>query len=189
MAENSILFLEIRNEITDGNLKEALLKLNAWSDESESYLNDEIAQRLAHFNSNERSYNLGDISNSDYEIEKNKITKATLILLDEAKSSASVSSKLSHSSSASSSNGSRTTPKAYSTINDSASDSYQETPNAALAFIKKNMLWIGLAVVAIVVSIILIKYYNSETVPDPNSDSSGTYENKKVDSDTEKTDK
>ncbi len=178
MAELSILFSEIRGKIIDGELKEALLKLNAWSNDSESYLNDEIAQRLAHFNSNERSYNLGNISNTDYEIEKNKITKATLILLDEAKSSASTPYQPAYASTTSSSNASRTTPKSYSTINESISNNYQEKPNATLVFFKKNMLWVGLALIVVFVLIFIIRNHTAGVAQEPDSDSSQSYETK-----------
>lgn len=177
MAENLILFSEIRSKIIDGNLKEALLKFNVWSDESESYLCDEIAQRLAHFNSNERSYNLGNISNTDYEIEKNKITKAALLLLDEAKISVFTPYRPVEVNKAFSINSVRTIPKDYSTTNDRVRVAFQETPNATLTFIKKNMLWIALVVVALVVSIIIYGHLNPKVYEDPPIETNSTTPN------------
>lgn len=179
MAENTNFFNDIRDKIIEGNIKEALTKFNSWSMDAESYLSDEIAQLLARYNSNERSNNLGNISNTDYEIEKNKITKAGLVLLDEAKHPEVVYNN-------GKSGAKKSTPRAYATDSNiyiSSNNQTQRNDNAALAFVKKNMLWIGIALVAALILFFVLKP-PSDIVQDPNSP---TYETKQQEPSTDNT--
>ena len=170
MAENTNFFIDIREKIIEGNIKEALTKFNSWSLDAESYLSDEIAQLLARYNSNERSNNLGNISNTDYEIEKNKITKAGLVLLDEAKHPEIVPH-------IGQSGAKKSTPRAHATESNiyvSSNNQTQNNDNALLAFVKKNMIWIGIVLV-VALAIFFILKGSSDVVQDTTTP---TYESK-----------